>query len=78
MAQYQEQVSDLKKELSDTRKTKSMMSFCNPKESDAFMNTTVADMDKLFFDVGLALKNLAVKASVTLVDILGAILCCHT
>ena len=61
VGQYQEQVSDLKKELSDT--CLNILSSCTTEESDSLINTDVVDIDKLFFDVGLTLKKLAVKTS---------------
>ena len=61
--QYQEQVSDLKRELSDTRWN--VMSSCTHEESDTLINTSIVDIDKLLFDAGLTLKQLAVKAPIT-------------
>lgn len=57
--QYQEQASDLKKELAVRQ---NVMSSCTPRESDALINTTVVDIDKLLFDVGLSLRKAPVKA----------------
>lgn len=59
--QYQEQISDLKKELSDTRQT--ILSSCTAEESDVLINTTIVDIDKMFFEIGLNLKKLSVKTS---------------
>ena len=61
--QYQEQVSDLKRELSDTRRN--VISSCTHEESETFINSSIVDIDKLLFDVGLTLKKLAVKAPFT-------------
>ena len=61
--QYQEQVLDLKRELSDTRRN--VMSSCTHKESDTLINSSIVDIKKLLFDVGLTLKKLAVKAPIT-------------
>ena len=44
------------------------MSSCNPEESDTLINTIVADIDTLFFDVCLSFKKVAVKASVALIE----------
>ena len=60
MAQYQEQVSDFKKELSDARRT--IMTTCTPEVSDSLVNTIIVDIDRSMFDVGLKLKTLAAKA----------------
>ena len=57
VGQYQEQISDLKKELSDTRQN--ILSSCTAEESDVLVDTTVVDIDKMFFEVGLNLKKLS-------------------
>ena len=61
--QYPEQISDLKRELSDTRWN--VLSSCTHEESDIVINSSIVDIDKLLFDVGLTLKKLAVRAPFT-------------
>ena len=61
--QYQEQVSDLKRELSDARLY--VVSLCIHEESNTLINSSIVDIDKLLFDVGLTLKKLAVRAPFT-------------
>ena len=61
--QYQEQVSDLKRGLSDARRN--VMSSCTHEESNTLIKSSVVNIDKLLFDVGLTLKKLAVKPPIT-------------
>ena len=59
LEQYREQVTEHKKELSDTRQH--ILSTCAPAESDALVNTTIVEIDKLLFDICLTIRKKSPK-----------------